>query len=340
MMAKLIVLACVALAMVANAHWTHDESLAREIGNPPGEEDVDVAGLSDELISTTEGADEDKTYRVTVGTRAKGGSTSKFKIWLKGPDNAEPVGGKHLRYYQGPVMSYELAEEMAPAFRFGMTPLIDKDGECSGTDSATKMPKVCSPTLAKELDPCEPNGKACKRAIEDGGVGYAQGPVTKLQQDTSGDSYVETGPIQRGQVKFANVGQIVEVVMKEDVVWSGSNKCYSMPGRSKRDCSSPWSPSFVKISTNDPKTGIGNGVYYVKPRGDLKVGTYGIKGEGNKLVDNTEDLKAKPADPSTASGLPENNSFNAVLTKCVAQTCEEEMDTKFGMMDMKDEFGM
>merc|ERR1712196_58841 len=129
------------------------------------------------------------------------------------------------------------------------------------------------------------------------------GPVTKLQQDTSGDSYVETGPI-------------------------------------KRDCSSPWSPSFVKISTNDPMTGIGNGVYYVKPRGDLKVGTYGIKGEGDKLVDNTEDLKAKPADPSTASGLPENNSFNAVLTKCVAQTCEEEMDTKFGMMDMKDEFGM
>merc|ERR1712146_826273 len=104
--------------------------------------------------------------------------------------------------------------------------------------------------------------------------------------------YVETGPIQRGQVKFANVGQIVEVVMKEDVVWSGSNKCYSMPGRSKRDCSSPWSPSFVKISTNNPKTGIGNGVYYVKPRGDLKVGTYGIKGEGDKLVDNTEDLKA------------------------------------------------
>jgi len=36
---------------VVTAHWTHDDPLAREIGSPPAEEDVDVAAKSDELIS-------------------------------------------------------------------------------------------------------------------------------------------------------------------------------------------------------------------------------------------------------------------------------------------------
>jgi|ERR1711907_13513 len=341
-------LALLALAIVANAHWTHDESLAREIGPPPGEEDIDVASLSDELISTgeKEAEDEDKTYRVTVGTRAilkdgstqVGGSTSKFKIWLKGADTADFVGGKHVRYYQGPVMTYDIAEEMAPAFRYGMVPLIDTDGECTGDDSATRMPKICNADLAKELDPCEPNGKACKRAISDGGVGYALGPLTKLDNNPEGTSFVETGPIQRGQVKFKDVGQITEAKMAEDVSWAADNQCYSQPGRNKRDCSSPWAPAFVKISTNDPKTGIGNGIFYIRPRDDLLVGTYGVKGADNQEQDVTEELKAKPAAP-TESGLPDDNSFNAVLTKCIAQTCEEEMDTKFGMLSMKTEFG-
>merc|ERR1712188_156555 len=86
-------------------------------------------------------------------------------------------------------------------------------------------------------------------------------------------------------------------------------------------------PAFVKISTNDPKTGIGNGIFYIRPRDDLLVGTYGVKGADNQEQDVTEELKAKPAAP-TESGLPDDNSFNAVLPKCIAQTCEEEMDTK------------
>ena len=45
--------ALLAIAIVAQAHWTHDDSLAREIGAPPGEDDIDVGSLSDELISTS-----------------------------------------------------------------------------------------------------------------------------------------------------------------------------------------------------------------------------------------------------------------------------------------------
>jgi hypothetical protein len=341
-------LLALALVAAASAHWTHDDSLAQEIGPPPGEEDV--ATLSDAALGETSDV-KDRTYRVTIGTRAKGppngknngefhsgGSTSKFKIKMKGPDNDEAVGDKDIRYYQGPLMTYARAATMAPEFRLGMRPLIDKDGQCNGKERATHMPKTCEGALVNDLDACEPNGKACKRAVEDQGVGYAFGPVTKLFNDPKGDSYVETGMIQRGQVQMQDVGQIVEVIIREDVKWDATNKCYNGGERPKRDCSSPWSPSFVKVSTNNPQTGIGNGIYYIEPRSDLYVGTYGIKGANNQEEDKSEDLVARPRDPSTESGLPENNAFNAILTKCVASSCEEELDTKLRIAEMREEF--
>merc|ERR1711907_586085 len=170
MKASLVFLA-LALA-VASAHWTHDDELAREIGPPPGEEDIDVASLSDELISTQEKTVAFKTYRVTVGTRAGKGSSSQFKMSLMGCQTsdagsctADYVPGAHLRYYQGPFMTYALAAEIAPQFRPGMQPVIDKRRMCSGEDTVTKMPLVCTADMAKDMFPCEPNGKDCKSAI-------------------------------------------------------------------------------------------------------------------------------------------------------------------------------
>jgi hypothetical protein len=320
---------------------------ANNWGQADGLVSTDVETLADAALG--ELADDDKTYRITIGTRAKGplnsinngefhsgGSTSRFKIKLKGPNNAEPIGDKDIRYYQGPMMTYARAATMAPPLRFGMRPLIDKDGECSGIDRATHMPKFC-PTSAK-LEACEPNGKACKRAVEDDSVGFAFGPTKRLYNDVSGNSYTDTGMIQRGQVQMADVGQILEVRIREDVSWDDNNKCFNGGERPKRDCSSPWSPSFIKINTNNPKTGIGNGVYYIEPRSDLYVGTYGIKGANNQEEDKTEELIARPRDATSSSGLPENNSFNAVLTKCMAQHCEEELEKKLRIAEMKTEF--
>merc|ERR1711998_223357 len=104
-------------------------------------------------------------------------------------------------------MDYAKAAEMAPALRLGMKPLVDKDSLCSGKDATTKMPKICSATFAKEMDACEPNGKACLRAIENNGVGYAMGDVTRMYNDADKiQPHVDTGPVQRAQVKFVDVG--------------------------------------------------------------------------------------------------------------------------------------
>lgn len=325
--------------------------MAQEIGSPPGDEDV--ASLSDADLGESIQDETDKTYRVTIGTRAhgmtnainngpaptSGGSFSKFKIAFKGPDDNEFVGDKDLRYYQGPVMTYAKAADDAPSFRFGMIPLIDKTQACSGVEKATKMSKFCSIATAKTLDPCEPNGKACKTAVEDMGVGYAFGDTTKLYNDANNNNdYVETGMIQRGQVAFKDVGQIVAMKIREDVSWGADNKCYDGGAKPKRSCSSPWAPAFIKINTNDPSTGIGNGVYYIEPRSDLFVGVVGIKGANNEEEDKEEELIAKPRDPTTESGLPEDNSFNAILTKCVATSCEEEMETKLRISEMRADF--
>merc|ERR1711865_412446 len=305
------------LVVAVSAHWTHDESLAQEIGPPPGDEDV--ASLSDADLGESVG-DTDKTYRVTIGTRAhgmtnamnngpdkSGGSFSKFKISMKGPTDNAFVG--------------------------------DKDGACSGTEKATHLSKYCSAGHINAMDPCEPNGKACLSAIESGSVGYGFGQTTKLYSDEHDKSkFIETGIIQRGQVKFKDIGQIVEVKIREDVSWGAENKCYDGGARNKRECSSPWAPAFVKVSTNNPQTGIGNGVYYIEPRSDLYVGVIGIKGSNNQEEDKAEELIAKPRDPTTQSGLPEDDSFNAILTKCVAEHCEEEMESKLRIAEMTADF--
>merc|ERR1719253_433525 len=342
MMKASLVFVALALA-VASAHWTHDDELAREIGPPPGEEDIDVASLSDELISTQEKTVAFKTYRVTVGTRAGKGSSSQFKMSLMGCQTsdagsctADYVPAAHLRYYQGPFMTYALAAEVAAQFRPGMQPVVDKQRMCSGEDTVTKMPLVCSADMAKDMFPCEANGKDCKSAIAGSYVGYTQGATTTYQNNEAGTDTTSAGPIQRAQVELQDVGQITAVKIEEDVVFSSSNPCYTN-GATKAQCSNPWGVGFVKVNTNDPKTGIGNGVFYVQPRSDLFVGVISVSGANDAVVDLPEWLEAGP--PDASGGIPVGGVQNAILTKCVAQQCEEEMETKLGMAQMRDEFG-
>jgi len=353
---RCIVLA-LTLAVVATAHWTHDESLAREIGPPPGEEDGDIGSLADELISEKEGAtsEGDKTYRVTIGTRAMGktvpygglpnwyggGSNHQVRFSMKGPAESTVVGDYPLRYYQGPSMTYKSAEKLAPKLHPGLVPLIaNNQFPCAGKDPGLKIQYDCnkfSPALRDATDKmtwCEPNNKACISAITNMQVGYAEPKPTKLESGISAeDGFFETGMIQRAQIEMKDVGDILEVQMREDVDLGGGNPCIAA-GKADYQCSSPWYPSFVKVNTNSPKTGIGNGVYYIKPGDTVHVGTIlNDKVPNQPAVSEYMKLIAKPG------AIPEDLvSHNSQLTKCIAQTCEEEMDTKLGMSQLKAQF--
>merc|ERR1712159_833400 len=88
-MMKAVLVFAVMLA-VANAHWTHDDSLAIEIGAPPGEKMP--AGLVENSLSLVEEkakSDPVVVYRITVGTKQESAdnaatnspwSTHKFQI--------------------------------------------------------------------------------------------------------------------------------------------------------------------------------------------------------------------------------------------------------------------
>merc|ERR1711988_1786290 len=167
-----------ALAATANAHWTHDESLAREIGPPPGEEDVDVSALSDELISEAEKTGEkakaqndeigDKRFRITFGTMyyenipaghiepalsqwKNGASNSQFQVSLKGEQEKTKSSGAEkftnpstIEYYVGPAMTYAMAPKQAPQLHPGMVPLVPTDTmSCAGFQS-TGILKNCA----------------------------------------------------------------------------------------------------------------------------------------------------------------------------------------------------
>merc|ERR1719198_772950 len=154
-----LVLLLIAVTAVS-AHWTHDESLAREIGPPPGEEDVDVANLGEEAQTGAV-----KQYRITFGTSVVegtlGASMSQFKVHLKGAKmklrkTAKETGSKGwvedknwrtsddavIRYYQGVGMPYAKAKKEAPALHPGMTPLVDT------------MKAGCSNAVKGKVKPC------------------------------------------------------------------------------------------------------------------------------------------------------------------------------------------
>jgi len=342
------ILALLVVAAVS-AHWTHDESLAREIGPPPGEEDVEVSNLGE-----ADNAGEIKTYRITFGTTYTNGklgaSLSEFKVYLKGAKPAAPTGGKGtawtedtswktndnsvIRYHQG-AMSYTKAKAEAPALRPGMTPVVDKV-EVGCSNLVKGKLQVCPAAKAKAMDKCEPMAKACKQAIKMAQVAYKEGHVTRLSNGINFETNQETqgphmGPIQRGQFQMDDVGKITQVKIAELKAYTPSDPCFSKAaGFKKAACSSPWRPAFVKISTNSVMTGVGDGTYYItpcKPK-DIRIGVY-LQASGKTQVEKGPvDLVAKALTGKTCS-----TGQNAVLAKCQAETCEEEMDTKLGMMD-------
>jgi len=337
---------------VCSAHWTHDESLAREIGNPPGEEDGEVANLGESTGAV-------KQYRITFGTTVTGGklgaSMSQFKVSLKGARPKAPATGEAvawtqdtewkssadgvIRYYQGVHLTYALAKTTAPNLHPGMTPLVDENTVGCSNMKNGKM-KVCAQASAATLDPCEPGAKNCKQAISQAKVAYAHGRTHQLINGINFSTNKEEkgpvmGPIQRGQFSMDDVGKIVEVKISEVRDYTPSDPCYSKAsGFRKAFCSSPWRPAFVKISTNDVMTGVGDGTYYIAPcdAATLQVGVY-MMSAGVGLPDVEKgpvDLIAKSL-KSGAKSCP--SSQTGILTKCAAATCEEEMDTRLGMMD-------
>merc|ERR1711988_938232 len=380
-----------ALAATANAHWTHDESLAREIGPPPGEEDVDVSALSDELISEAEKTGEkakaqndeigDKRFRITFGTMyyenipaghiepalsqwKNGASNSQFQVSLKGEQEKTKSSGAEkftnpstIEYYVGPAMTYAMAPKQAPQLHPGMVPLVPTDTmSCAGFQS-TGILKNCADctdcggvNAPDKMTRCEPNTKMCIAMLADratgayavGQVGYAPAkPISVAATDPTTTTPMKMGLIQRGQIYGRDVGQITEVTITEQdmIAGNGANieKCAGIaPPNDNEDwkCSDPWFPSFAKISTNDPKTGIGNGIYYIHPQvgqfiGKLKQSLPGTGLDEGKLV-----AKAEALENAAWTGDP----HNAQIKKCVAQVCEEEMDAFYGMSEMTEEF--
>lgn len=328
--------ALVLLAVAAcSAHWTHDESLAREIGPPPGEEDVEVATLG-------ESAGAVKQYRITFGTQVVAGklgaSQSQFKVSLKGAKPKAPAAGKAvawtqdtewktaeggiIRYYQGAHLSYALAKTQAPELHPGMTPLVDTlQAGCSNLKNGKMKP--CPKATAASLDPCEPGAKNCKQAISQAMVAYAYGKTHQLINGINFANNKEIkgpvmGPIQRGQFEMEDVGKIISVKINEVRSYTPSDPCYSKAtGMRKAFCSSPWRPAFIKISTNDAQTGVGDGTYYIAPcdASTLKIGVYRMSGGPG-----APDIEKGPVDLIALgmSGGKCSKAHNAVLTKCAA----------------------
>jgi len=212
--------------------------------------------------------------------------------------------------------------------------------------------------------PCEPNTKECKQAInamgapvggggqlssweKDGGAGgiaYRVIPLKTLEnvEETTAGGGVTTVPrmtgtarewdgqslpvppapdvhpsftdkptiiVQRGQIEHPDVGVIRKVMARLAPDDSSIAKC------------GKWKAEFIKIDTNDIFTGVGNGIYYIPgtDTGDATVNEGGVWDAGGTA------LNGQPGPTTTW------NVEDAEITRCMADTCEEEMDSKFGM---------
>lgn len=176
-------------------------------------------------------------------------------------------------------------------------------------------------------------GEAGSDTTECPGVGYAAPPPTKLYNSPSSTSPAYTGLIQRAQVSVTDVGDITEVEFKSIPV----TYCAAVNGN--WGCASAWYIKFAKINTNDAKTGIGSGVYYIHPMPDLHTDitkkTVVSGGVTTETLSDDMTILAKPgAVPSTVTTDAITTEHNAELVKCVAQVCEEELDAKHGLTQM------
>jgi len=127
----------IAYAACATAHWTHDESLAQEIGAPEGEfmPNGHVA-----LLQEKTGEDVSQTYRFTFGTskdnNCADASTHVFQVQLTGM-NGLKSGFVDLRYYVPRLTYAQCSGEVgavAPALFPGYSPKQDLNPACGASD--------------------------------------------------------------------------------------------------------------------------------------------------------------------------------------------------------------
>merc|ERR1711964_843369 len=143
----------------------------------------------------------------------------------------------------------------------------------------------------------------------------SQGNANQRKLYTSADSFkIEvkgdkgtTGAVDLvdhpSQTKFGSVwkptpGEVQKAFKKGDVGQVSMVKITSTGTDS-------WTPKFVKVNTNDAKTGLGSGVYYVE------VGT---------SINKDRAFEAYTKPDATKGQKP--------MTKCQAQFCEKRMDKK------------
>jgi len=179
------VVAFLALAVIANGHWTHDDSLAYEIGPPPGEtmpEGHVENPLTLAAIEEGEAADPPVVYRITLGTMDatkeaaetnSPWSVHKFQINIEGTTGVK-TGVKELRYY-APTLAYSQASGNA------------------GSQATALHP-------GQQPQDCEAMTDTCMKALNAGSVKYDGVP----------------GLIQHAQIESSEkVGEIKTVTVSE-----------------------------------------------------------------------------------------------------------------------------
>merc|ERR1711998_225440 len=268
--ASMRVLAFLALAVVVTGHWTHDDSLAYEIGPPEGET-MPEGHVENPLMlaSMEEGETSDETvYRITFGTAMMSEEAAAANSpWSKSQFTAD-IKGESLNTGAKVMASY------APTLKYS-----DASGT-PGSFAAKLHPGMETPG-------CPINTNECEKEI--------QTPA----DSANGILYVgKPGLIQHAQITSTKkIGEIKQVTIAEKV----------------GEAPDGWMPSFIKINANDPKTGLGAGVYYIDPQNKE------ILGDSNPLT-----AAVKKADGT----LPEKA---VELKRCLAQFCEEEMDQRMGL---------
>jgi len=163
-------------------------------------------------------------------------------------------------------------------------------------------------TWKTKADPCPATGDCS--SIKSSNEKYASAASFKITITGAGGNVEDELFKHPGEVKNKDTGlydkaqglvQNGEVDPKKDL---GQLKSVKITTTATTDKS--WTPSYVKINTNNKYTGLGSGVYYVPI---------------NRAIDKDNAYEAK-----VSPGDGENK-----MDKCTAQFCEEEMDKKLGL---------
>jgi hypothetical protein len=173
--------------------------------------------------------------------------------------------------------------------------------------AASDMPSAAKCNL---MNPC-----VFKIEIEGDGdtATTGQREIFSVDSTNNGDG-MYTGGAGKIEGTWPDVGQITGVKLS---VTNGATE-------SNGECplcipsDEAWTPAWIKISTNDPQTGIGNGVYYVT----------GIGGVGNPDGDTNSPVV-------TLSSTSDDDNVQPKVKKCLAQFCERSMDAKMARMSLE-----